>query len=325
MITRNSKLFLVAVLGLMLTTLMAGCQKEPAQPESNTSGPSGKISISGAFALYPMMVRWAEEYQKINPNIQIDVSAGGAGKGMSDTLAGMVDIGMVSRDVKAEEISQGAFAIAVTKDAVFPAVNEQNPVLPDLLQKGITQEIFSGIYIKKEITTWGQVIGKSDIEDQIHIYTRSDACGAADVWSAYLGGKQENLTGIGVSGDPGISEAVVKDTFGLGYNNLNYAFDPTTGKPVKGLAIVPIDQNGNGKVDPSELIDTKEKAIQAVASGEYPEPPARLLYLVTNGQPTGVTTDFILWILGDGQNYISEVGYVNLNASKLAEEIAKLK
>jgi phosphate transport system substrate-binding protein len=53
---------------------------------------SGQISISGAFALYPMVVKWADEYKKINPGVRFDISAGGAGKGLSDALNGMVEI-----------------------------------------------------------------------------------------------------------------------------------------------------------------------------------------------------------------------------------------
>src|SRR5436190_18165572 len=60
---------------------------------------NGTISISGAFALYPMAVRWAEEYAKIHPEIRIDVSAGGAGKGITDALSKVVDIGLVSREL----------------------------------------------------------------------------------------------------------------------------------------------------------------------------------------------------------------------------------
>ena len=60
---------------------------------------SGQISISGAFALYPMVIRWADEYKKINPGVRFDISAGGAGKGISDALNGMVEIGMVSREI----------------------------------------------------------------------------------------------------------------------------------------------------------------------------------------------------------------------------------
>ncbi len=69
------------------------------------------ITISGAFALYPMVVQWADEYQKTHKDVQFDISAGGAGKGMSDVLAGAVDVAMVSREVRAEETDQGAAGV----------------------------------------------------------------------------------------------------------------------------------------------------------------------------------------------------------------------
>jgi phosphate transport system substrate-binding protein len=245
---------------------------------------------------------------------------------MADALSGAVDIGMVSRNIKSEEETQGAYAIAVTKDAVFPVVNTNNPILNDLLQKGISQVTFEKIYITGEITTWGEVIGKPEVTDKINIYTRSDSCGASEMWAKYLGDKaQEDLKGIGVSGDPGLLEAVVKDPLGMGYNNLNYALDTATGMPVTGVVIIPVDVNGNGQVDEAERLDSKEMAIQAVASGAYPSPPARLLYLVTKDMPSGATLDFIRWILGDGQQYVSEVGYIQLTADQLANEQAKLR
>ena len=44
----------------------------------------GQISLSGAFALYPLAVKWAEEFKKLHPGVKIDVSGGGAGKGITD-------------------------------------------------------------------------------------------------------------------------------------------------------------------------------------------------------------------------------------------------
>src|SRR5512137_855872 len=73
---------------------------------------SGQLSISGAFALYPMTIKWAEEFRKINPGVRIDISAGGAGKGIADALSGMVEIGMVSREIYQEELKKGAFPLA---------------------------------------------------------------------------------------------------------------------------------------------------------------------------------------------------------------------
>ena len=312
--SRRWQFFLVL---LIVVPILANCTQSRDKQET--------ISVSGAFALYPIMVRWAEEYQTANPNIRIDVSAGGAGKGMADTLAGVVNIGMVSREIKIEEENQGAYAIAVTKDAVFPVANAQNPALDDLLKKGVSREMFRAIYLTGEITTWGQVVGKPEQTDSIDVYTRSDSCGAAEMWAKYVGDEaQEDLLGIGVSGDPGELEAVVKDSLGIGYNNLNYAFDATTGKPVAGVVIIPVDVNGNGQVDEAERLDTKDMAIRAVASGAYPSPPARLLYLVTRGKPSGATLDFIHWILNEGQDFVSEVGYIKLTADQLAQEQSKL-
>lgn len=283
------------------------------------------ITVSGAWALYPMMQRWAEEYQKLNPDIQFDISAGGAGKGMTDALAGAVDVGMVSRDITPEEEAKGAYWVPVVKDSVFPMVSTDNPVLQDLLAKGVTKEIFEKIYITGEITTWGQVVGRDDVTDAITVYTRSDAAGAPEVWAKYLGKKQEDLLGIGVYGDPGVLDAVIKDPLGIGYNNLGYAFDNASGAPVAGSVAVPIDVNENGVADPDEILETKTEAIEAVASGKYPSPPARPLNLVTNGKPSSIIQKFIEWILTDGQQFVGEAGYVELTAEQLNEAIQKIK
>lgn len=283
------------------------------------------INVSGAFALYPLMVQWAQEYQKIHPSVSIEVSAGGAGKGMTDALNGLVDIGMVSREITANETQAGAFYVAVTKDCVVATINKDNPVLNDILTKGVTNQVFYNIFIAGNVTNWGQVVGRSDVTDAINVYTRSDSCGAADVWSKYLGKKQEDLLGIGVSGDPGVVEAVKSDRLGIGFNNIGYAYDMQTKAQVDGIKVVPIDLNGNGQVDSEENVyGTKDQIVTAILQGVYPSPPARNLHLVTKNAFTGATKDFVKWILTDGQQYVDAAGYVRLPQSVLDEQLNKL-
>ncbi|MBN1658537.1 MAG: substrate-binding domain-containing protein [Anaerolineae bacterium] len=322
---RNSIVSLVlALLATFLVVTSAGCGSTGSEAVSAGGKLEGTVTISGAWALYPLMVRWGEEFQKLNPGVQFDISAGGAGKGMSDALADAVDIGMVSREIYQEEIDKGAFWIAVTKDAVFPTVSEANPVWDDLHRQGIDQETFVGTFVTGEITTWGQVVGRPEVTDPIHVFTRSDACGAADTWAQYLGKDQEDLLGIAVYGDPGLLDAVIKDPLGIGYNNLNYAFDLDSGMPVAGARVAPIDIDGNGQADETEVYDTKEQAVIAVGTNAYPSPPARDLNVVTRGKPEGLTAAFIRWILTDGQAYVDEAGYITLPADKLASELSKL-
>ncbi|MEI6050520.1 MAG: substrate-binding domain-containing protein [Bacteroidota bacterium] len=288
---------------------------------------SGQISISGAFALYPMVVRWADEYKKINPGVRFDISAGGAGKGISDALNGMVEIGMVSREIYPEEMKNGAYPIAVTKDAVVAVVNELNPSLKDIMTKGLNKDAGNNIWITGRYTTWAQAFGVKS-ESPIHIYTRSDACGAAEMWAKFYGKKQEDLLGVGVFGDPGLAQAVKKDPLGIGYNNIGYAYDATTRKQIKGLKVIPLDLNNNGKIDSDEnFYESMNDLIAAIASGKYPSPPARELYFVMKGSPKNnkALTEFIRWVLSDGQKFVNEAGYISLPEEKIASELGKLK
>ena len=320
---------LVALLTIS-TLLLSACggAASPAAPAaSGAEQPlSGTLSISGAFALYPMMTVWAEEFKKLHPDVEFDVQGGGAGKGMTDTIAGAVEIGMISRSIKPEEESQGIFWVSVTKDAVFPVISDQNPLAADIIAKGLSQETINKIFITGEIKTWGEALGKPEITDAIHVYTRSDACGAGEMWAKFAGGKvQDDIQGIGVNGEPALVETVIKDPLGIGYSNLNSVFDLTSGSLVPGAIVPPVDTDKNGQADAGEYYKTKDEAVKAVASDKYPSPPARFENLATKGKPTGLTLAFIKWILSDGQKYLDQAGYVPLTPEKQTESLAKLK
>lgn len=308
------------------TVLLIGSVSLGKLQAQSKSELQGNISISGAFALYPLTVKWAEEFKKLHPGVKFDISAGGAGKGMTDALAKMVDIGLVSREISPEEVKKGAFAIAVTKDAVVATVSAKNPNIADILANGIDRDAAINIFITGKAKTWGQALGtKSSVP--IRVYTRSDACGAGETWAKYLGKKQEDLLGVGVFGDPGLAQAVTKDPQGIAYNNIGYAYDAKTKQPNPGVKVVPLDINNNGKIDPNEnFYNTMDDIVNAIAADKYPSPPARDLYFVTSGKPLKKElVEFIRWSLTEGQKYVLENGYINLSKEKLEAGLAKIK
>jgi len=294
--------------------------------KKRTSEFDGTISISGAFALYPLTVRWADEYQKIHPNVRIDISAGGAGKGMTDALSEMVDLGMFSRGISDSEKAKGCWWLAVAKDAVLPTMNDQNPLFNKIKSDGIQKSLLENIFIKGDLADWAQVYGLSD-SHPLNVYTRSDACGAAQMWGEFLGKNQENLLGIGVFGDPGMADAIKRDPNGIGYNNVIYIYDLKTRKCYEGLDVIPVDLNNNGSVDDHEnFYGTIDDIMVAIRDGIYPSPPARDLYFVAHGKPDQkVTIEFLKWILGKGQAFVNEAGYVRLSGDKIQAELNKLK
>jgi len=308
---------------LIVLTLVLNTRQMPVKAQEETKG---TITLSGAWALYPMAVRWSEEFRKIYPEVRIDISAGGAGKGITDVLNNMVDIGMVSREIYPEETRKGAFGIAVTKDAVVPVINASNPSLEAILAKGLKKETGNNIWITGMYKTWSQAFGVEG-KSSIHVYTRSDACGAAEVWAKFYNKKQEDLLGSGVYGDPGLALAVKKDQLGIGYNNIGFAYDNESKRQLPGLLIVPLDINGDGKIASDEdFYNSMDDLINAIASGKYPSPPARELYFVTNGKPQKeVVRKFLIWVLTDGQKFVNEAGYVTLSKDALSKEIVKVQ
>ena len=294
----------------------------------------GIISISGAWALYPMVVKWAEEFHKIHPKVKIAISAGGSSNGMADALAGLADIGMVSRVIYPAEIKKGTWWISVVKEAVVPTVNEKNPFLENLLAMGIKKKKFIGLWITAEINNWDKLIADNSIirfsgrqEYAIHVYTRSDACGTAQTWAQYLGKDQEDLFGIKVFGEPGMAEAIRNDPLAIGYNNVNYVYNAETKKQVKGLRVVPIDLNSNGRIDWDEnFYHNWDEMVKGIAKEKYYSTPARDLHFVSQGKPKSrAVIEFITWVLTEGQKYVTEAGYIKLPKEKLQKELKKLK
>jgi len=283
-----------------------------------TEKKSDTIKVSGAYSLYPMMVVWAQEYHKLHPEVNVDVTSGGAGKGMADALAGTVNLGMVSRDVTAEESAQGIVAVAVVEDAVLVTINSANPVIDRLLENGITKQQLKEIFIDLSITTWGQLVNDTNYDnDKYYIkrYSRADLCGAAETFTKYLGDyTQDDIPATEkiskVKGDDSMSKEVAGNSLAIGYSNVNYIYSNATNLPKAGMAVVPLDLNENGTIDPEEdFYDTRDDVVTAEISNALPSPPSRLVYLVTLNDFTGITKDFVAWILGDGQKYTFSNGY----------------
>jgi phosphate transport system substrate-binding protein len=314
-------LLVVLLLSMVGIVSLSGC----------TSQKENTIKVSGAYSLYPMMVIWAQEYKTLHPDIKIDVSSGGAGKGMADALSGSVDLGMVSRDVTTAEANQGIIAVAVVEDAVLATINTANPVLDTILEHGLTQQQFRDIFINFSIPTWGELVGDVNNTDSLKVYSRSDPCGAAEAWTKYLGDyTQDDIPTIEeitkVKGDDSMSKSIASDPLGIGYSNVNYIYSNATKTPKEGIAVVPIDLNENGTIDPEEdFYDNRNDVVNAEINDALPSPPSRLVYLVTLNNFTGITKDFVEWILTDGQQYVFENGYGAIPSDILDDQMRILQ
>jgi phosphate transport system substrate-binding protein len=258
-----------------------------------SSGQKQTIKISGSTTVLPIVQKAADQYMKAHPDADIQVSGGGSGVGVQAIGAKTVDIGMSSREVTAAEMAKyPSFVVTpVAQDGIAVIVNPINTL------QYITLDQVKNIYLGK-ITKWSEITG-ADVpgtNNQIVIIGRDSASGTRTYFdeTVLLKATPTNKM-LEKNSNGAVLQTVAQTPGSIGYVSIGFV-----SKDVKAL---PIWYNAN-KIVPASIDNVKTRTY----------PVSRNLYVITNGQPTGLTGDFIKYILSpDGQKIVADEGYVTLN------------
>jgi phosphate transport system substrate-binding protein len=312
--------------------IIFGCKSrktDQAQIKSGTDAKkelSGNFTIGGAYALYPLVSKWADDFMKIHPSVKIVVNSTGTGKGIEDLIFGKNLLAMVSRPIADDEYNEGIWIVPVAKDGVAAIVNQDNPYLNRIIKQGLSPNEFLKVFTSDKPITWGELLDTAGKDNAI-VYTRADESGAADVFANFLFVKSSDLKGTKVTGDNEMIENIQKHPLAIGYCNFSYAFDLMSGDRKKGIQIVPADLDYDNKIESKEIpFSNLEKAHRGLWLGLYPKNLCRELYIGSKGKPTQeAVVEFIKYILTEGQDDVKSSGLCVLNDVYIEYSLEKLK
>ena len=196
-------MLMVAVLALSLLT---GCGEKKV---------TGSVATDGSTSMEKVIGALGEAFQN-DTGISFTYNPTGSGSGIKAVQEGRCDIGLSSRDLKAEEKEAGLSGTVLAYDGIAVIVNPENPVA-DLSVETIAK-IYTG-----EITNWSEV-GGNDAE--IVLIGREAGSGTRDGFESITDTEdackyRQELTSTGdvittVAQNPGAigyaSVASVKDT-----------------------------------------------------------------------------------------------------------------
>jgi phosphate transport system substrate-binding protein len=244
------------------------------------------LVIKGSDTLGAKLVpQLAEEFKAQHPGTTFNIAAEGSTTGIAAITDGTAQIGMSSRPAKPEEIAAAAGKgvnmkpTTVAYDGIAVIVNSANPI------KGLTkkqvEQIFTG-----EITDSSAVGGSSG---RISVYTRNTSSGTYSEFKELAMKKRDYAPDSQkLAGNEQIAAEVGKNPNGVGYVGLAYT-------KASGIKVVPIDG----------AVPSKE----SVLGKSYPY--ARPTFYYTNGEPSGLTKEFVDFTLSDaGQKIVAQVGFV---------------
>jgi len=306
--------------------------------------------LSGAGATFPapLYQRWAVEYNKQVPAIQVNYQSVGSGAGVKNFLQGVVDFGASDAAMTDEEMAKaprGAVLVPATAGSVVLAYNLEG--VPNLK---LTRAALAGIFLGT-ITKWNDpslVAANPGVplpDRAINVAYRSDGSGTTFVFTQHLAaispefdeqvGFDKSVTfpaGVGGKGNEGVT-ALIKQTPGtIGYVEFGYAEQNKL--PVASV------ENKSGKF----VAPTPESGAAALASVEIPEnlrvwpvdPAAPEAYPITtfswlllakkydDAAKLKALKDFVTYGLTEGQSFAVALGYIPLPESVVAKANAAL-
>ena len=254
------------------------------------------IQNKGSDPLVHVAQAWAEAYAQINPNVAVAVTGGGSGTGIAALIGGSVDIANSSRSMEEEEFEMAngrgvvPNELIVGYDALAVYIHPDNPI------DGFTLGQLADIYGENGTTeSWSQlgITVPGCGSDEIVRVSRQNSSGTYVYFQeAILGESDLKLGSRDMAGSSEVVNLVEQTACAIGYSGLAYATEE-----VKVPCLM--TEDGGNCIAPSTA---------SAVDGTYPI--ARPLFMYTNGQPEGVTKDYIDWILSDeGQCIILNKGY----------------
>lgn len=288
-----------------LTVLVTGScnRRDTSSTSTGTDTDSTIVRVEGSDTMVNLAQAWAEEYNKTDPDISIQVSGGGSGVGIASLIDGVTDMANASRKMKEKELARAEqntgkepqeFVVALDALAVY--VHKDNPI------DSISIEQLAEIYGDGgTITKWSQleVDNSACASDKITRVSRQNNSGTYHYFREAVLGKRRDykLGSIDQSGSKDVVALVSRTPCAIGFSGMGYKNDE-----VKWLKVKTSNEQDGG-VEPS---------VASAADGSYPI--ARPLLIYTLGEPTGAIKAYLDWILSPaGQKVVLDLGYVPLS------------
>jgi phosphate transport system substrate-binding protein len=225
---------------------------------------SGKLLITGASTMTPMVVAIGKRFSTMHPGVQIDVRTVGSAGGIDEVRKEKADIGMVARALTDSE--SGLFGFAIARDGICLIVHKDNPV------RSLTNQQVFDIYTGK-INHWSSVGGKDAPVVPVNV---REGLGSVELFTRYFGIKYADIKApIVVGEDLERVKVLLENPNAITYVSIGTAQQQAdAGAPIKLLPI-------NGVAATTKNIRT----------GNFPI--SRPLLLLTKEVPTGLVKEFI--------------------------------
>ncbi|MCK4751180.1 MAG: hypothetical protein KAT15_29175, partial [Bacteroidales bacterium] len=218
--------------------------------------------------------------------------------------------------------SESSWKEVVGRDVIVPVINSGNPLMNEILRQGISPEELAQIINNPGMTSWGTLL-QTGQNVPANLFVIDDASIHAGI-AKLLNVDQIRIDGNKVEDGNDLISAVQNDLYSIGICKITDVIDPDHQSLFEQVKLLPIDKDGNGKIEYKENIyDDLNAFSRGVWIGKYPDALFSNIYSFSASQPTNESeVAFLKWIFTDGQRLLDNYGYSDLIPN---ERLAKVR
>lgn len=304
--------------------LFAGMADMKAQAEGHGFPEGYAIELLSSPDLVGIARTWVDAYTDTHPGTNITtvlIPEGGLGELIREDRRIM----LVSQNDLASLSNEDAWHMVVGRDVIVPVMNRDNPYRDQLVEQGISPEAFACVYTSEENPDWGMLLG-SEQTASVNAYA-FDSPTCLSYLAEFMETEPELITAKKAGGKEDMLDWIREDPYAIGFCRLSDMVGLEEQKEQTRLCLVPVDLNGNGKIDPFENIYACTGDLsRGIWIGKYPRSLYSRLYMVSGDQPAGEQeTAFLEWVITDGQQYLAASGYSELVSSERLSGLERVK
>jgi phosphate transport system substrate-binding protein len=271
-----------------------------------------KVIITGVRFSYPLVEQWIAEYKKNNPDIQILIES------RSTTDPANYDL-LIEAYEPEDAVKRGREYLYLAKYALFPFANDKSAFAKYFAENGLTEDLIKQIYFHD---IYANKQKEQALIEPHTVYTRLQKAGAPVTFANYFGFEQQQIKGKAIAGaDEHLIKAVLKDSLGVSYGPLGLIYDLSTRLPLAGLAIFPVDINGNGRLGEGEKLEGNLEDVIRRLEGNPAKnlkniPFGHIHLSIDKSSTNQEAIRFLEWIANNGKGKLHDFGFLNPDPEK---------
>ncbi|MFN8239708.1 MAG: hypothetical protein U0X39_03035 [Bacteroidales bacterium] len=306
-------LFLILTgISLMLFNITAGVPLSGDNPSKAING-TDTIRISATPELLNLAKGWTAEYTRLNPTVPFKVVEASTLTSSDNSLfLAPVDNG----------ISGNNWRMVVGHNAVVPVMNSSSPLVAIVAGKGITSASMIRLLTNKNITLDELVPGTPNTP--VKILFHSDPA-VVTTLAGFANVTGENLVGSGKESTEELLAAIATDKNTVAFCRFSDLVN-SKGEFRDGVSILPVDRNGNGRMDSfEEIYSNPADFSHGLWAGKYPKTLCGAITFSSQVKPENAyAIDFLSWIMSSGSGLLAQNGFSSLYSSEKDANLAAL-